>query len=165
MEKEERDALEKKLAHEAAWKTLSFHDLEDWKSCSYINKARAHSGKTFIVWKNTAAEPTILDVFKVQSIQVSFTDGLQATVADEWGEEYTVGHSPSRISSYKVYMHIPYTPELQYLPNASKTTKVLRFPLIVKQFGRPDSLAMNMTYLTDVPDFKRLFPQFIDRKF
>lgn len=165
MKPEERDALEKRLAQAAAWRDLDFEDLAEWKGCAFTSKYRCHSGKTFLVWKAQSDEPKVLDIYKVTNFGASLIHGFVTTLTDEFGEEHVVTHTPARLASHKVFMHIPYMQEMQYLPNANNSAKVLRFPLVVRQQGRPASLAAGGSYLTDVVDFVRLFPQFTDRKF
>jgi hypothetical protein len=165
MEKEERDQIEKKLAHDTAWRTLNFIDLQDWKTCAYTQKYRGHSGKTFIIWKNAAAGPSILDVYKVSKFAADLATGLQATLTNEFGDDCVVTHAPTRLDSYTAFIHIPFIQDMQFLPNQNHTAKVLRFPLVVRQAGRPKAMVPNETYLTDVVDFVSLFPQFADRKF
>lgn len=165
MLKEERDLIEKRLAQRAAWAELGPEDLKKWQACGYTVKYRAHSAKTFLIWKNTEGEPTIVDVYKINDFQADFSGGLWTCMENEHGVEHEIGHNPSRIGDYNVFVHIPYIQNMQYLPNQTESAYVLRFPLVFRQHGRPRSLARNETYLTDVTDFVSIFPQFADRKF
>lgn len=165
MQKDERDQLEKKLAHKAAWRGLDPEDFKDWKDCGFTIKYRGHSGKTFVVWQCTGAEPKILDVYKVSDFNACLQDGLWANLADDKSNEQLVDHTPARLGGYDIFVHIPFIQDMQYLPNHNETANVLRFPLIFKQTGRPRSLVVNSVYLTDVVDLVSIFPQFTDRKF
>jgi hypothetical protein len=165
MEKEERDQIEKRLAHDTAWRNLEFTDLQDWKTCLYTQKYRGHSGKTFIVWKNTSTGPSILDVYKVTKFSADLAKGFQITLTNEFGEDCVVTHTPTKLSDYIAFIHIPFIQDMQFLPNPNNTAKVLRFPLIIRQAGRPKSMIPNESYVADVVDFVALFPKFADRKF
>lgn len=165
MEKEERDALEKRLSARAAWADLTSTDLRCWQSCGFTIKYRGHNGKTFVIWKKLEGEPTILDVYKITDFQANFEEGLYTFLENEHGQEQEIKHSPVRLGGYDIFVHIPFMQDMQYLPNRAETTNVLRFPLVFKQSGRPRSIAKGVIYLTDVTDFIDIFPQFADRKF
>jgi len=158
-----RRSLEKTLAFRLAESTLSASEFSEWNLYKFTHRALCHHRKVFCVWEHSSNGPIVLDSITVTGIHVDTNNGFSVSVKNGSGQRQWVTHKPARIFDLPVFAHIPFIPDVTFLPRTlDEEQMTLKFPLVYKTEGNPDRLVEGLLYVTQVGEFRATFAQFAD---
>lgn len=161
----DRRYLERSLALKAAAQHLTPRDYADWRLYGFTHRSLCHYNKVFAVWRQTPEGPVVIDSITVTEISVDSIDGFAVRIRNAAGEHQWLCHKPDRLFHLPVFAHIPFMPDITFLPRQEKgdiESMQLKFPIVYKTAGNPDRLVNGLVYLTQVGEFRSTYPQFAD---
>jgi len=160
-DKDSRPALEKSFAVKFAKSNLSEENFAVWISMHYTARFHCHYGKVFVVWKHTTLGPSILDMLTVVAVHCDTYDGFSISFTNTAGESQWVEHKASKLFGLQVFAHIPFMPEISFLPKPNDDKHhQLKFPVVIKSEGNPRFLVEGDTYITQFGEFRDTYPQY-----
>lgn len=169
MQLDQRLYLERSLAAEQSKRHQSAADHSEWEGMGFTARLLCHYDKILVVWKQGANGPQILGRLRIVNADASTFEGIgvcvEVSVGDGPDSMQWITHTPARLFGLPIFMHVPFINEITYTPEGRKPEKmVLRFPLVVKTAGNPNSPKLGNTYVTQIGEFRTLYPEFADLK-
>lgn len=153
--------LEKSLAVKVAEADLSPEECAIWKSYGFTFRSHCHYNKVYAVWEHTAHGPVIVDSLTVTGVYCDTSAGFSGSLRNSEGQTHWVKHSPERVLDLPVFAHVPFMPEITYLPKPTQDAPMqLKFPLVFKTQGNPNYLTEGFVYVTQIGEFRANYPQF-----
>lgn len=158
-----RRSLEKTLAFRLAESSLTTSEFLEWQACRFVHRALCHHKKVFCVWEQGSDGPIILDSLMVTDIHVSTHNGFSVSVKNHEGQRQWVTHKPVRLFDLPVFAHVPFMPDITFLPRVMEEEPMtLKFPLVYKTEGHPEYPVAGLLYLTQIGEFRATYPKFAD---
>ena len=155
--------IEKSLASNLAEASLSPEEFELWKNYGFTFRNLVHFNKVFAVWEHTSNGPVVVDSLTVTGVYVDTFSGFSGSVRNSEGKTHWIKHTPSRILDLPVFAHVPFIPEITYLPKPTHEAPLqLKFPLVFKTEKNPNYLEDGATFVTQVGEFRATYPQFAE---
>lgn len=160
---ESRKYLERSLALKAAETSLSQKDFNDWRLLGFTYRALCHKNKVFCAWEHSSKGPVVVDSLTVDEIEVDTATGFGVRIRNAAKEYQWLEHAPHRVFDLPVFAHVPFMPDVSYLPRKdAETHLLLKFPIVYKTQGNPDRPVEGLLYLTQIGEFRATYPQFAD---
>lgn len=169
MNSDQRSYLERSLAAECSQRHQTPAEHAAWLGMGYTARILCHYDKVFAVWAQTDKGPNILGKFRVSAVDCCTRDGfgvsIQSDVRKNPEDFVWVSHNPARLFGLPVFAHVPFTPELTYTPDSRHPEKfTLRFPVVFKTASNPHMPVNGDIYVTQIGEFRNLYPEFADLK-
>jgi len=147
--------------------TLPEHEQVLFNSLRAVTRSMLYENRTFIVWCKDSPQNKIIDILKVNDIDVGFHDGLAVRFKNSQGDHVWVGHTPTRLFRYQAMAHVPFLPEVKYSPRPNSKVELneLQLPIVIKTLANPDADLKEVQFVTDVRIFVSHNPQYQGRQF
>jgi len=165
----DKDGYEKQWATAAARQNLSQEDRLIWNESRYTIRPYVYHDKILIAWSYANGEPVIKDIFTVQSVEVSFQDGVWLKLVSEVNRRETIiTHTPRRLPDLKIFGWVPFFLELRFASadwDNPALARSLRMSACFKMMGKPDVFVANQDFLTELHVFRDMFPKYQHTRF
>ena len=159
MNKQERIALETKLANELVASCLNKEDKLLWGHSDFAFEDSCQHGKYFVIWSKVLGQIKVLDHIKVLDIACSSMHGFSVKIRNRAGDLKYIDHKPTRLWNYPLFSHIPHTMYVTYLQRGI-SEKVFRGTMMFKEYENPDHSEENSgPFVMGLSRFRATYPE------
>lgn len=152
----DRKSLERAWAELNAYKDLSEDARHKWQNHKYVSRVMLHVGKQLVLWEQFLGEARLLEVFTVEDVEITPTEGFEVLLQNRKGECQWVSQTPTQLMDTGVFVWTPYFQDLSWTPHPASGNFNLRFSLVIRSGGSPERLEEGVTFLTDAAIAKNL---------